>query len=361
MLKWTFQAKKPFQIMILNKTVPSLERHKHRSFHWVLNHEKIVKSNKRSYSFVKDYFGFVPIKPFRNRQYEIRRVRLSEIIDMAEEYQAAYYIDTYGVYFNDWYKGISENRRSRKIYGGLNNNDYLFLKEMKDRKKLIVGEYNLMAFPTPDLERTKVEELFDINWTGWIGKYFESLDPERSPELPEWIVKLYESQYKQTWDFHKSGIVFVRYNNNVVVLENETHLDMEVPYIITTKAGMEKYGLPYKVHYSDWFDVIVPGNNIVTSFYKIFTNEVGDSILMSNFIPNDFPAVIESPSDSPYFYFCGDFSNNAVWPVTAYCKNIEKISHHFHSDRPGDQRKFFWEFYKPLISGILEVYSAKVE
>ncbi len=60
LVKWVIQPKVPLQIMILNKTVPSLERHKHRSFHWVLNHEKFVKQDEKPYSFVKDYFGFVP-------------------------------------------------------------------------------------------------------------------------------------------------------------------------------------------------------------------------------------------------------------------------------------------------------------
>jgi hypothetical protein len=33
-------------------------------------------------------------------------------------------------------RGINKSRKSRKIYGGLNNNDFLLIKEMKDRNKL---------------------------------------------------------------------------------------------------------------------------------------------------------------------------------------------------------------------------------
>lgn len=87
--------------------------------------------------------------------YDIARVRLSEIINLAEQNDVIYLTDTYGVYFNDWYRGINRSRRSRMIYGGLNNSDYLLLKEMCDRNKLVIAEYNTLGHPTPPLERIK--------------------------------------------------------------------------------------------------------------------------------------------------------------------------------------------------------------
>ena len=360
LFKWVIQPKAPFQIMILNKTVPSLERHNHRSFHWVLNHEKYVKQDEKPYSFVKDYFGFVPLKPFRNRQYEIRRISLDEIIKMADSYEAAFYIDTYGVYFNDWYKGLNKDRRSRKIYGGLNNNDFLFMKEMKDRKKLIVAEYNLMGYPTTDLDRSRVEDLLDIHWSGWTGKYFESLDTDVNFEFPDWILSLYQKQYNKPWDFHNAGIVLVNYDDQVVVLEHKTHLNFEVPYIYTNQEESERFGVPYQVNYTNWFDIVTPGKNTVTSSYKIHTNALGDSLLSTFFIPNVFPAVIESSNDAPYYYFCGDFSNNYIKPFSAYCKNIEKMPQRFlYSEKPQDSGKFFWEFYRPMVASIIKNYSSE--
>ena len=63
-----------------------------------------------------------------------------------------YFADTYGVFFNDWYRGIIKARKSRKLYGGLNNNDFLLIKEMKDRNKLIIMEYNSFDYPTAPFE-----------------------------------------------------------------------------------------------------------------------------------------------------------------------------------------------------------------
>lgn len=358
LFKWTIKSKKPFQIMILNKTVPSLQRHNHRSFHWVLNHEKIVKANNKPYSYKNDYFGFVPLKPFRNRQYEVRRVRLDDIIDMANEYDAAYIIDTYGVYFNDWYQGMSNERRSRKIYGGLNNNDYLFIKEMTDRKKPVIAEYNFIGFPTNDLERKKTEDLFDIQWTGWIGKYFKSLQEESNDELPVWAVNLYKQQYNLPWEFENGGIILVNEVNEIIVLENKVHLDFEVPYIYTCAESMDEYGLPYQLSYTGWFDIMLPGVNKVLSSYKIHTNEAGDSLLSTHFIPNEFPAVIQSSNGNPYFYFCGDYSNNEVSPVSAYFNNVERVAKNlFFRENISDKHEFFWRYYRPLVTGILEKYA----
>ncbi len=360
LIKWTFKPKKSIQLLVLDKTVPTLERHKHQSFNWVLNHEKYVKSNNRPYWYKKDYFGFFPLRPLRNRQYEIDRIRLADIIDLAEEYDGAYYTDTYGVYFNDWYQGINKNRRSRKIYGGLLANDYSLMMELKKRKKLIIGEYNILAYPTPDLERSKVESLLDIHSTGWIGKYYSCLDTVANPDFPEWMLELYRKQYQQAWPFKKSGIVLIQYDSKVVVLENETHLDFEVPYIYTTDYGMKKFHVPYQMNYPYWFEIVQPGNNRVVSSFRLHVNEKGDSVLTNNFIPFEFPAVLESTTDAPHYYFAGDFADNEVKPFLAYFNGISKLAPIWlYNDELSDRRKFFWKFYKPLINSILEEHAGK--
>ena len=48
-------------------------------------------------------------------------------------------------------RGINKSRKSRKLYGGLNNNDFLLIKEMKDRNKLIILEYNSFDYPTAQI------------------------------------------------------------------------------------------------------------------------------------------------------------------------------------------------------------------
>jgi len=357
--KWTFQPKKPLKVLILDKTVPTLERDKHRSFNWILNHNKYVKTNKRRYSYKKDYMGFYPLRPLREKQWDRKVIRLSEVLNLADSLDVLYYTDTYGVYFNDWYKGLSKNRRSRLIDGGLKSNDYLLLKEMKDRNKLILAEYNILDYPTSPLDRNKTETLFGIHWTEWTGKYFESLDILKNPDFPPWIVSLYEKQYRKDWSFKNSGIVLVK-GNRVVVLENETHLEIEVPYIYTTTYGQEKFDLPYKVNFPYWFEVIESGENNVIANFKIHSNEVGDSILYSNMIRKIFPAIIEQPGENNCYYFTGDFTYNPVNNKTAYFKGIEKLEFLLVNDAPGNGTRFYWSYYKPLITGILDRYYQKI-
>jgi hypothetical protein len=68
-LRWSFQEKKPIEIVILDKTVPTLERINHKSLTWVLNNGRFVKKEKKnSYSFRKDYYGFAPTRPLKDRE-----------------------------------------------------------------------------------------------------------------------------------------------------------------------------------------------------------------------------------------------------------------------------------------------------
>ena len=49
-IRWSLQEKKPIDIVILDKTVPTLQRTHHKSLTWILNSERFVKKeNKSSY------------------------------------------------------------------------------------------------------------------------------------------------------------------------------------------------------------------------------------------------------------------------------------------------------------------------
>ena len=105
-LRWSFQEKKPIEIVILDKTVPTLERLNHKSLTWVLNNGRFVKKDKKnSYSFKKDYYGFAPTRPLKDRGNTKNEYHLSDLIDLPAKVDALYFADTYGVFFNDWYTG----------------------------------------------------------------------------------------------------------------------------------------------------------------------------------------------------------------------------------------------------------------
>ena len=359
-IRWSFQEKKPLDIIILDKTVPTLERINHKSFTWILNNERFVKSTKKSYSFRKDYFGWEPTLPLRNKDMIIRNLRLPEVMEFADSCDVLYYADTYGVFFNDWYKGINKSRRSRRLYGGLNNSDYLYLVEMQRRNKLCILEYNAFDYPTAPLETYKTKERLGIEFNGWTGKYFSSLDTLSSEDFPIWLTDMYRKEYRQSWTFTKPGIVLLR-DNDILVLEEGTHLTNALPYIYTDSAYVEKYGVLEKVPFDGWFDIIDPLETKVLSSYKLETTKKGDTLLFENFLSNEFPAVITDPVNERTFYFAGNFAANKISFWTSRFYGIDKLKGLFYSEKESDTRRFYWLYYKPLVNGILTEYYNEVK
>ena len=85
LISWTFQGKKPMGVIILDKTVPTLERLNHRSLTWILTNERFVKKNKSSYSYKKDYFGFFPTRPLREKLWTENKLKVMEVFDVIEK------------------------------------------------------------------------------------------------------------------------------------------------------------------------------------------------------------------------------------------------------------------------------------
>ena len=355
LVRWTFKLKRPIDIIIVDKTVPTLERENHKSFDWILTNERFVrKETMSSYSYKKDYYGFIPKRPLRDKKFDKNDYHLTDVIILAEKNDAVYFTDTYGVFFNDWYKGINRSRRSRKLYGGLNNNDFLLLKEMKTRNKLVIMEYNSFDYPTIPFESSRTQEKLGISFDGWSGSYFSSLDTT-SDDFPIWMTAMYRKQYKKPWTFSKPGIVLTT-EKNIIVLVAGVHLKNAMPHIITDSENSLKYGVPGSVAFNKSFDIIDPLQNNVISRFKIETTPVGDTLLLNNNLSNTFPAVVQEPVSRRTYYFSGDFAYDDIPYWTSRLKGIDKLKGILYSDKPDDARRFFWLYYKPLINTIFSDY-----
>lgn len=355
LLQWTFMEKKFMDIIIVDKTVPSIKREKHKSFIWVLTNDRFVRENKnKCFSYRKDYYGFIPKRPLKKKLWDRNEYRLADLKELPEKADAIYITDTYGVFFNEWYEGFLQSRRSRKIYGGLNNNDNLLIKEMKDRNKLVVLEYNTFDYPTAEYESLRVQERLGIEYSGWTGKYYSSLDTT-SKGFPVWMTDMYRKQYKKPWTFTKPGIVLLQ-ERAIIVLEEGNHLKDPMPDIITSPEYCAKWDLADTVSFNQWFDIIDPKVNNVISKFRLSTTSKGDSILADNSLRNEFPAAIVEPVDKRTYYFSGDFTYKNIPCFTARFKNVEKMKWLLYSQKPNDSRRFFWLYYKPLIEGIFNEY-----
>jgi hypothetical protein len=281
---------------------------------------------------------------------------LGEMMDLPGKIDAIYFADTYGVFFNDWYAGVNKSRRSRKIYGGLTNTDYLLVNEMKNRNKLVILEYNSFDYPTPAFESFRTQEKLGISFSGWTGKYFEKLDTT-SKNFPVWMASMYRKEFNQPWKFKGPGIVLLS-DKNIVVLEQGTHLKSAMPYIITDPDKCSAFGVPESVAFTNWFDIIDPLENEVISRFKFETTAIGDTLLGSRMLSATFPAVVRDSVNKRTYYFSGDFATNKVNFLTSRIEGIEKLRGILYSDKPDDPKRFFWLYYKPLLNSIFNEYYA---
>jgi hypothetical protein len=169
------------------------------------------------------------------------------------------------------------------------------------------------------------------------------------------MTAMYRKQFRKPWTFTKPGIVILR-EKDIIVLEEGIHLKNAMPHIITDTLYSSKYGVLKSVAFDNWFDIIDPLANNVISKFNFETTALGDTLLRSNDLDNEFPAVVQDAVGNRVYYFSGDFANADISMWTSRFKGIDKLKGILYSEKPEDTRRFFWLYYKPLINGIFTDY-----
>lgn len=356
-LAWLLTPKKQLVIAIVDKTEISRAGQEHVSLTWILNHERYTKTPTQSYKVGDDYFGFFPQKDEKFRVKGLERFTEQQLEQLSQDCDATYFTDTYGVYNNEWFSGKYSTERSGILYGGMSRQDIRFLQKMKEKKKLILTEFNTIGSPTDSTIRQEFEQLFGLQWSGWIGRYFASFDTSVNKELPHWLINNYKAQHGGQWPFSKSGIALVSNRDEVEILEDGRDLTQPLPQIITTEAARKEYDLPRQIRYSFWFDVMridTSINEAIASF-ELDVNDTGRQLLARYGLSPRFPAVIRhAAADYRFYYFCADFCDNPVNLTTSYFKGISAFRSFFYNDDPSERGSFFWNYYRPLVTKILE-------
>ena len=361
---WFFTPNQKLVVAVIDKSVITQDREKHLSLNWVLNNNRITKTSHQPYNAKADYFGFFPEDDENFKIKGLERFTHTQLKKLSKDADVVYFTDTYGVYSSDWYKKGDGAGKPGLLYGGLSQNDVDFLKLMKKEKKLILAEFNTIGSPTLSENRYEFEKLFGLKWTGWTGRYFDNLDKDRNSDIPQWMVNRYQTTSGKSWNFKKSGIIFVGKEQQVIVLEEGTDLNRSMPFIKSTKNARENLALPAEIKYPFWFDVMQPNlaiNTIAASF-DIAVNAKGKALLAQHDIPFRFPAVTSHTGpDYDFYYFSGDFSDNPVNFKSSYFKGISAFKSLFYDDRqPLERASFFWKFYRPMLGSILKNQKAKL-
>lgn len=358
-LFWLFKPTQPRGITVVDKTVLNQAFEEHESLFWYLNYNKWEHpQTEKRYDPAQDYFGFFPKK---DEKYMIQGLegKSSSVLDsIATSSKYLYITDSYGIYHNEWYKDGDEKERSAHLYGGLIKEDLELLQKMDKAGKTIIAEFNTIANPTDESNRRQFETQFDVKWTGWIGRNFESLDTLKNKELPQWLIKNYLRQYGK-WPFTSSGIVFINEKNRIEILEKGKSLYESVPVIYTKKSFVDETGVDASVYYPFWFDIMEIGSEVeALAYYHIPTTKYGDSLLQQYNIPYFFPAVMrrkETSEKAAFYYLAGDFCDNPISMKRSYFRGITAISEFYYDEKDNsDRQTFFWRYYLPLLDEVLK-------
>jgi hypothetical protein len=358
-MAWEFTPKKILNLLIVDKTVLNTSSVKHRSVNWILDHEKYIKSDSNFYEIDKDYYGFFPGENENYTTRDFDNLSDEELDSLADQTDALYFTDTYGVFVNEWYRHRDIHEESHSIYGGLSEKDMKMMEKMKQRKKLILSEFNMIGIPTPADVRHNFENTFRIRWTGWMARSIASLDTIENPDLPQWIVRAYKRANNNNWKFKKAGMLFIHENGTIVVLEEGRDLKSAIPELVTDKENQNRFGVPGSIIYPYWMDIWenLTDSNSVRANYIVNANYAGLTQLTNHHIPRVFPAIIEHRGDYRFFYFCGDFADNPTKFRFAKLSGITGLKFLMYNAKDQtDRNRFFWEFYLPMMQSILDDY-----
>lgn len=363
-MAWLFTPKKKMVMAIVDKTEITRDGQEHVSLTWILNHHRYTKTPTKGYNVSDDYFGFFPKSDEKFRLKGLERFSEQQLDQLSKDCSVAYFTDTYGVYNNEWYGGKASSERSGILYGGMSQQDIRFLQLMKEKKKLIITEFNCISSPTAPGIREQFQNMFGMQWSGWIGRYFESLDTTINKELPHWLINNYLRQHGNKWPFTKAGIALVSDKDEIEILEQDRDLKNPIPQIVTTDAARKKYDLPHQIKYTFWFDIMhidTTVNKALASF-ELEVNEAGKQLLASHGLKPLFPAVTAHlGTDYQFYYFSADFCDNPVRMITSYFRGVGFFKSLFYKDEPGERGSFFWNYYRPLVSRILEDHYEKIK
>lgn len=347
-LIWWFWPATVLNGLVIDKNDRSLSNQS-QGTHWILNNEKTQRNSNE---------GFDPSGEEAIEIPSIAEYSEEEIDSLSNDLDMIYFVEVSGSAPIEITPDSIIRIDSADEKSTLSASEIDLLLRMKDKGKLVLAEYNALLNPSTEESKNKLEDIFQLKFTGWVGKYFKDLSATNF-EIPEWIKERYAVFTGEEYAFpEKEGIILCHKSGKVLVLEMDESLLNSLPMIHTDTENMERYELPNFVAFPFWFDINEALNeNDVISTFKLQTNKKGDSILHKYGVPNKFPAIIGAQTGSFNYYFCGDFADNPVLEKLSFFKGIGLISRLLYvvADE-SDRKAFFWNFYRPLMLNILKGY-----
>jgi len=352
---YTARARERLDLVVLDKTVPFRTWIEHRSLFWLLDHEGIVGAQGEPYDLKSDYLGAYPPERAGDPPERTRDLTAGDVASA----RLVYLADTYGVHVLDLESREAQKaalERSETIYGGLTTAEARAAAAAPHAGKTLVAEFNTLGSPTGSEARAILEDAVGVRWTRWIGRYFVRL--EDKDEVPEWMRRDYEREWRLPWEFTGPGYVLVQDDDHCEVLRvgfeaEAIGLTIEREKPIDPALDRAADGVPYPY----WFDVVETreGTQRLASFAWRLTDP-GRARLAARKLPERFPAVTRrnDPGSSPAWYFAGDFADNPMdarpIPFAGYAalrRTVERLK------ITPSETAFYWTFYAPMMQSIV--------
>ncbi len=348
-LLWELPKGKNVNLLIVNKTTANNSENQVKAFNWVLNFHKYVKSINDCYNYKKDYYGFHPDAPLP--ELLIRTFGLSDISSLQSNHKLLYYIDNEGVSLNDRLPDGPDH------YGGLNQNDYLLLKAFYEESKPVIAECNFFSVPTEDLVRFNTEQLVDIYYIGWRGKFIHNLNSKKvGAHLDKKWIDRYREYYGNKWEFEGSGIVLLNdKQKRIIILPSEKFMTEDYPAIRTEPKHSAFFNIPPSVAFTGWFSIVYQGRNEVISSLDLNLNDEGIDFLKRNGIDSVFPATIRGKNN--FYYLAGNYSEENVLLTFSKYRVFSDVLRLVGKNMTGNPDQFFYTYYFPFMSSLLDIYS----
>ena len=352
---WQIDSGQELQVLIMDKTVPDQTYREHQGVTWGLNHYKYLKEDNSEYELTQDYVGF---HPKTENNYEI-----TSISDENESsYDLIYMADTYGVYEDEFYGENQEGKRSELIYGGLTIEDLTAIKnEVYLDQTPLVAEFNSFASPTDREVRDRFTSLLGLKWEGWMGRYFDELDPALNDEIPTWMIENYQQQTEEEWHFSDGGLIFVRNDDFIVVLEDTEDFEGDGILFDFTEVGQAFFDTSLSSRYDYWFDIVEPTEAEVLANYTLGLTEKGQDRMHEYGINDTIPAVTRTlQSGTPLYYFAGDYADLETTPSFYQYKGLDWLYRTVSQLQRKGSQSFYYRAYLPMMKMILqETYTNK--
>jgi hypothetical protein len=342
-------------LVVVDKTVPFRNWIEHRSLFWLVDHLKLRRPDGAPYDPCRDYVGAFP--PAVAGDPPERTTELTP--DRAAAADLVYLADTYGVYRDDLASReamLAALERSPKVYGGPTVAEAEAARAAVAAGRTLVAEFNTLGSPTEPGPRAVLEDALGVTWTRWIGRYFPRL--EERAEVPEWLRRDYEREWRRPWAFEGPGYVLVQDDAHVEVLRIGTEaerigltLERVRPADPLLADALDGTSYPY------WFDVVAarPGAEVLAEFRWHLT-AAGLERLRARGLRQAFPAVVRNrrPGPGTAYYFAGDFADNPLEATPVPFAGFSTVRRFIERVRLAPSKDaFYWRFYAPMMERVL--------